>query len=77
MGTGFHPQATYFSHARKVGKSALRCPLRRALAPAGGHSPYLLPPKSPKLRAPSTGQCSSNLGTPNAAAVALAKQKVS
>ena len=49
---GFAPRATCFSRARKVGKSALRCPLRRALAPRRGHSPYSLPPKNPRTRRP-------------------------
>ena len=45
-GTGVSPPgASYFSHAGKVTKSALRGTARRALAPpAAGHSPY---PRSP------------------------------
>ena len=47
---GFPSHILSLSRARKAGKSALRCPLRRALAPRRGHSPYSLPPKNPKLR---------------------------
>ena len=47
-GRGFRPRATYFSRARKVGKSALRCPLRRALAPAGGTALIRYPLRTPR-----------------------------
>lgn len=47
--TGPAPGRTHSSRVRKVDKSALRCPLRRALAPLGG-PPYSLPPKNPNLR---------------------------
>ena len=49
-GRGFRPRATDFWHSPKVSKRLLRCPLRRALAPFRGHSPYSLPPKNPRTR---------------------------
>ena len=51
-GRGVRPRATDFWRSPKVSKRLLRCPLRRALAPRRGHSPYSLPPKNPKTRRP-------------------------
>ena len=41
-----------FSPARKAGKSALRCPFRRALAPRRGAQPLFAPPKNHRTRPP-------------------------
>ena len=41
---GFPSHILSLSRARKVGKSALRCPLRRALAPRRGAQPLFAPP---------------------------------
>ncbi len=50
LGRGFRPRATDFWRSPKVSKRLLRRPLRRALAPRRGHSPYSLPPKNHRTR---------------------------
>ena len=44
---GFAPGATDFWHSPKVSKRLLRCPLRRALAPAGGTALIRSPLRTP------------------------------
>ncbi len=51
------PGARYFSHAGKVPKSALRCPLRRTLAPFGGTALIRSPLRTPGRDAPSVDWC--------------------
>ena len=68
------PGATYFSRARKVGKSALRGPALADFSPAYGGTQSLCasPLRTPGRDAVSVDWCSSDPGTSDAAAVALA-----
>ena len=76
--TVFFTHPPPFPLLQAIRQKALRCPLRRALAPFwGGHIPYLLPPRTPRRDAALADRCSSNLAVSDAAAVVLAKLKVS
>ena len=68
------PGARYFSHAGKVPKSALRGPALADFSPACGGTQSLCasPLRTPGYGAASVDWCSSDPGTSDAAAVALA-----
>ena len=67
------PGARYFSHAGKVPKSALRGPALADFSPhSGAQSLCAFPLRTPGYGAASVDWCSSDPGTSDAAAVALA-----